>query len=161
MHRALIVAAGAAAVFAVGLSAGWAANGWRLKGAIARIHAEHAAALARAVEAARQEDNRRANALLEVVNAATENLSRASRDRDAARAAADRLRQHAQDLAARCRAPGDSAPAPGGPPAPAPGDLLAELLGRIDRAAGDLAAHADRAMSAGRACERAYDSLRK
>ncbi len=37
--------------------------------------------------------------------------------------------------------------------------VLADVLGRIDSAAGELAAHADRARVAGMACEAAYDMV--
>jgi hypothetical protein len=37
--------------------------------------------------------------------------------------------------------------------------VLADVLSRIDAAAGELAAYADRSRVAGMACEAAYDSL--
>ncbi|VWC27090.1 gp23 [Burkholderia lata] len=38
-------------------------------------------------------------------------------------------------------------------------DLLADVLGRADQRAGDLAEYADRAGMAGQQCERDYDAL--
>lgn len=76
----------------------------------------------------------------------------------AADAAAGRLRRAVNALAARCSPPSAAAPA-SGPPADSPGDLLADLHGRLDALAGDFAAEADRYRRAGHACERTYDAL--
>lgn len=78
---------------------------------------------------------------------------------DAARAAADdaagRLRvQYAAALASRCPAAPASTAAGGSPPAGSAADLLADVQRRLDEAAGELAAFADRARVAGLACER-------
>lgn len=156
MYRAVIAAAALAAFFL----AGWISNGWRLEAQANERQAEHAQELAAAVQKIRAEDNRRTNALLEALNAASADLAKATADRDLALAASDSLQQRAQALAASCVARGPVAPS-ASPPAPSPGHLLADMLGRLDRAAGEIAAHADRAMIAGRACERAYDSLGK
>lgn len=84
----------------------------------------------------------------------------AEADADSARNAAGGLRQRAAQLAAaaRCSA-GDSALAASGPPADAPGDLLAELLERVDQAAGEIGRYADQARRSGQLCERSYDAL--
>lgn len=154
MYRAAI----AAALLAAAFFAGWVGNGWRLDAKIKaeRIAAEqaHTAAL----EAARREDNRRIASLVENLNAASAQLDRALADRDRAAAASSSLQQRAETVAASCVARDASAPG-AGPAAPAPGHLLADVLGRIDRAAGDLAAYADRLAVASRACERQYDAL--
>ena len=152
MYRTVIAAAALAACFL----AGWVTNGWRLGEEMKAREAAQAAAHTAATQAAREEDNRRTNALLETLNAAHADLARALSDRDRARAASDSLQQRARALAATCSS---SSPAGAGKAAEAAGDLLADVLGRIDQAAGDIAAHADRAVIAGKACERAYDGL--
>jgi hypothetical protein len=115
----------------------------------------HAEAVAKAIAEAREEERRRTVKVQEAADAALAALARAHRDRTAAVSAARRLQQHADSLAAACRAPA----AASGEASPAPGDLLADMLRRIDDAAGAIAAHADEARIAGAACERAYDSL--
>lgn len=152
MYRAVIAAAVVAAFLA-----GWVGNGWRLRAEMDRREAAQADAAAVALKKAREEDNRRTNALLETLNAAHADLARALSDRDRARAASDSLQQRARALAATCT--GRAASAGAGQAAQGAGDLLADVLGRIDQAAGDIAAHADRAVIAGKACERAYDGL--
>ena len=154
MPRAAI----AGALLALAFLAGWIGNGWRLGQKMEAERLAHQQALAAALEAVREEDNRRTNALVETINAASADLARALADRDRARAAAGGLQQRAEALAASCRG---AAPAGPGPAAPGAGDMLADMLRRIDGAAGEIAAHADRAMIAARACERAYDSLGK
>lgn len=109
---------------------------------------------------ARAEESRRTRALQEALDA--EHLARQAVEADARRAdaAAVGLRQRAQQLAAAARCPtSDSAPASSSPAASAPGDLLADMLGRIDEAAGELARYADQARIAGQLCERAYGAL--
>ncbi|MHB0820116.1 DUF2514 family protein [Stutzerimonas stutzeri] len=88
-----------------------------------------------------------------------EQIEQARRDADAAGAAADRLRIEAGRIAtqlATC-----NAGAAGERKARiAAGDLLADVLGRADDRAGELAAIADRARAAGLTCERTYDGVR-
>lgn len=86
-------------------------------------------------------------------------------DRDRARAAEQRLRDQLATLVNRYRA--DRAPsanpAAAGQQPPA-GDaigVLADVLGRADQRAGELADFADRAHAAGLACERDYDAARE
>ncbi|ACT83035.1 Rz gp24 [Burkholderia phage KS9] len=77
---------------------------------------------------------------------------------DAARAAssADSLRQQVDELIARTRDPGD---ATGGAAAVGALDLLADMFGRTDEAAGEFARIADERGIAGRQCESDYDAL--
>lgn len=127
--------------------------------------ADYAAAAAQAtadaVQAARDEEQRRAAAIQEIADAASNALAVARADAVRARAAADRLRRAAETYAAaHCgAAPEDPAVAPGSAPATGPGLVLADVLGRADDTAGDLAAAFDAARAAGLACQRAYDSL--
>lgn len=75
-------------------------------------------------------------------------------------AAADGLRNRSAAVAAACdRSASDTAFAPASAAAPSPGVLLADVLRRIDTAAGELAAVADQRGVAGAACVAAYDAL--
>lgn len=107
------------------------------------------------------ETERRLSAQREVIHDTTAQLDRARADADAARAAGQRLRdaQRAYIAAALGAASLDPAVAGAGPTASAAIDVLAELRGRADDTAGELAAALDAAHAAGRACERAYDAL--
>lgn len=118
------------------------------------------AASRQAEQTARSEEQRRAAAIQEIADETLAELEQARADVAAAADAGERLRQRAAALAARCGGPaGGAAPAEGGPAAPAAGTLLADVQRRLDQAAGELAAHADAAGAAGRACERAYGTL--
>ena len=79
---------------------------------------------------------------------------RARADSAAAGRAADSLRGHVASLAGQCSAPAASSQAGAGP-----GDVLADMLGRLEAHGRELAAEADRARIAGQLCERAYDAL--
>ena len=85
-------------------------------------------------------------------------------DRDRARAAEHRLRDQLATLVQRYRADGTPSanPAAAGhqPPAGDAIGVLANVLGRADQRAGELADWADRAHAAGLACERDYDAAR-
>ena len=127
-------------------------------------HAEQLRMLANAGRnaeaAARAEEQRRSAELQKVANEATHALDRARADAAAAAAAGQRLRDRLATVASACRAgPGDPVPAAPGPAASSPADLLAYVQRRLDEAADGIARHADAAGAAGRACERAYDSL--
>lgn len=95
----------------------------------------------------------------EALDAATLETERARAAAAAAGRAGDGLRRHAAKLASACAAQSGAAPASASAPASAPGDLLTDMLGRLDAAAGELAEYADRARIAGLACERVHDSL--
>lgn len=127
-------------------------------------HAEQLRVLAEAGRnaeaAARAEEQRRSAALQKVANEATHALDRARADAAAAADAGQRLRDRLASVAAACRAgPGDPAAAAPSPAASATGDLLAHVQRRLDEAADGIARHADAAAAAGRACQRAYQSL--
>lgn len=80
---------------------------------------------------------------------------------DAARAASarDAFRVQLAAVVAANRRPADSASAASSAPASDPLGVFAEMLGRVDDAAGRFAAEADANRIAGLACERAYSSL--
>ena len=91
-------------------------------------------------------------------------LADARRERAAADAAGQRLRQQVATLVAAAKrgAGAPAGPAASGTPDPAGSaalDLLADLHARTDAAAGELAAVADDARIRGIACERAYDAV--
>ena len=144
----------AAVALVAGLLLGWLANGWRLGEQIAEIRADHAQALADAQSRARQIEAGWHAGMLEVQRNAQEKLDALDSEAGAARDAADRLRARVAELSRRPAAcPGATG---GGEAADAARLVLADVLGRIDAAAGELAAHADRARVAGMACEAAY-----
>lgn len=87
---------------------------------------------------------------------ASKKRDQARADAAAAASIADGLRKQVAELIERSR--GSAASARG----PATGnalDLLADVLGRADERAGQLAEYADRARIAGQQCERDYDAL--
>lgn len=108
----------------------------------------------RIVDAA--ERTRRDAAQLEISRDALAELSRARVADVAAAAAGNRLRDAFAATLKRC---GATAAAPGGTAASSPADLLAYVQRRIDAVAVELAATADDRGTAGRACERAYETL--
>jgi len=144
-----------AAVCAVLFGAGWIAQGWRLNEQIAQIEADQAQALTAAIQQARAEEQRRQVALEGIRKDANEQIAIAVADAAAADTAAVGLQQQVDRLAAR-RCPASTA---GSPAADHAGLLLADLLGRIDKRAGELAAYGDRARIAGNACVKAYRSV--
>ncbi|HHT8835096.1 TPA: DUF2514 family protein [Burkholderia cenocepacia] len=109
-----------------------------------------------AVEAARAEEQRRTAAQSENAKDANKQRVAALADAFAARAAAGSLQQRVDQLVAAARHP---AAAAGSPAASDSLDLLADVLGRADQRAGELAEYADRARIAGQQCERDYDAL--
>lgn len=111
------------------------------------------------VQAARAEEQRRTNAQAEIANEATKQADAARADAAAASTAADGLRTRVAQLIAASRAARNSAAARSSSPTGDPLDVLADVLTRADKRAGDLAAYADAARIAGVACEHAYDSL--
>ena len=135
--------------------AGWLTNGWRVNAQIAQMQADQAQALTAAIQQARAEEQRRQIALEGIRKDAHEQIAIAVADAAAADTAAVGLQQQVDRLAAR-RCPASTAGSPAADPA---GLLLADLLGRIDQRAGELAAYGDRARIAGDACVKAYLSV--
>lgn len=141
------------------LLAGWQ---WRkavsIEAEYARYRADISGQISLAEATARAEEQRRTIRAQEAQDAAYKARLAAESDARAARASADRLRQRAAELAASCSAR-DPAPASPGQAASAPGDLLADMLFRLDEAAGELARHADESRIAGQLCQRSYEAL--
>ncbi|CAB4158487.1 Protein of unknown function DUF2514 [uncultured Caudovirales phage] len=153
------------------LGCSWVGYEWRDRAAeaeIAQLHAQHAYAqteqsklLAAAERDYREREKRAIESLLETLNVTHARLLQARSDAAAARGSSDRLQKRVADLlAARAAEAAKSCPAArASPPADATGDLLADLFGRLDAAAGELGEYADRARIAGQACERAYGAI--
>lgn len=110
---------------------------------------------------ARAVENRRTARIQEALDAEHQSRQQALVDLRRADAAARSLRERAEQLAAASCPAGDPAAAAGSAPAAAPADLLSDMLGRIDEAAGEIARHADDARIAGQLCERSYAALRQ
>ena len=162
--RAVIAAAALAALLA-GVQT-WRLHGEQTKHAETRAAwaAERADIATRAAEAeaqARAVEAQRTAALETIRHDAQTEVQRARTDAAAAARAAGSLRQRAAALAAACdRGPAPNpAPAGGSAPTSGAGLLLADVLGRVDDVAGELAAAYDQARAAGHACERSYTSL--
>jgi len=135
------------------------AGGCYFKGHADGVHVTTAAAQKAqldAVAAARTEEQRRTAAQSEIANDANQQRTAALADAFAARAAAGSLQQRVDRLVAAARHP---AATTGSPAATDALDLLADVLGRADERAGQLAEYADRARIAGQQCERDYDAL--
>lgn len=164
----LYALAGAVVVAAaLGTGGAWYARGVVADRDLAQLGRQHAQAVAQAAGTAREaeaqarlEEQRRAAALQEIADEADAARARATADADRARRAADSLRDAARAAAARCSAPADDpTAAEPGASAASPGLVLADVLGRADDRAGELAAALDASRAAGLACERAYDAL--
>ncbi|MBU9549947.1 DUF2514 domain-containing protein [Burkholderia multivorans] len=135
------------------------AGGCYFKGHADGVRATTAAAQkaqAEAVAAARAEEQRRTAAQQENANHAAKERDQARADAAAAASAADGLRKQVATLIERARHP---AATTGSAAAGDALDLLADVLGRADERAGELAEYADRARIAGQQCEADYDSL--
>lgn len=147
-------------------SAGWEVQGWRKDVEIsainedrARERRDQALAQVKAVDDARIEEQRRTAAQSENANEAIKQLQAAQAGARAADFARRELLARVAALANAARRPDDSAAVGAGPSATDPVLLLADVLGRADQRAGDLAQYADAARIAGQKCERDYDAL--
>ncbi|MGU2441918.1 DUF2514 family protein [Burkholderia cenocepacia] len=104
----------------------------------------------------RNEFRRRLAAQQEIATDAARKRETALADAAAAGRAADGLRRQVAVLVADVRRAGAAA---GGPAAGDAIDLLADVFGRADERAGELAKIADERGIAGQQCERSYDAL--
>jgi hypothetical protein len=159
MYRLQIaVIAWAVSVLLAGIG-GWWVNGLRHTKALEAERRANTELMVAAVSAARTEEQRRVAKHAEVSNAARTAQQRAQADAVRAAAVSASLRQHITRLAASCS--GNPAIAGAGQAGTTTADLLADMLGRLDQAARDIAAHADANAVAGKACANAYDSLQQ
>lgn len=115
-------------------------------------------ALAAALQAA-DETKRRLGEQKEANDEAQRLATRARSAAAGAATAAVGLRDAAAGAAGRCGTSLATAPVAISAPASAPGLVLADVLGRADDTAGELAAALDLAYVAGRQCEREHDTL--
>lgn len=148
----------------------WAGYAWRdrtAKADLAECQRVHAEALAISLRTAQQAEasyrSKEAATAAEhqrIAHAAQTETAQARADADRFRAALDRLRKQAAAAPpGGGAAPADSSAAPGSQAARAPGDLQADLLFRALEAAGDIAAYADHSRIAGSSCQRRYEAL--
>lgn len=153
---ALIGLCGAAlyAAYSHGVTVTNAARDAEWSQAVATQQAE----LARAVQAARNEEQRLQREANQVGIDAREKNAAADADSRGLDAAGDRLHVQAGKLAASVGAcSSDTGAAERGASATRAALVLSQLLERADARAGELAKAYDRARIAGQACERAYD----
>lgn len=119
-----------------------------------------ATAKAKALVKAREEEQRRQASIDKVRDDAEKQIAMAERDALAASDAAAGVLEQAKRLAARAgKCSSNPTATQPGAPAAEPSVVLANVLGRADARAGELAAAYDRSRAAGLACERAYDAL--
>ncbi|MBO1108758.1 DUF2514 family protein [Plesiomonas shigelloides] len=114
-------------------------------------------------EAARTEEQRRADAVAAQEKEANDELEKAKRDAAAAAAESRGLQQQLKTLRAKFSSSGSCSisGAAGAGKAETSITVLSELLGEADAVAGAMAEEADRARVAGAACERIYNSVTK
>jgi len=123
-------------------------------------HADAERAARAATERARLEEQRRTAAQKEATDESQRLSERARSDAAGAAAERERVLVAAAGAARRCDATRDPGAPASGPAAESPGLVLADVLGRADARAGELAAALDAAHIAGQLCERSYDALR-
>ncbi|XEI31175.1 DUF2514 domain-containing protein [Aeromonas veronii] len=170
LRRLIPILFGIALMLAIGLCGWWLHHSGYQSGADAKElewsakwdkQAEQLAkAKAKAELKAREEEQRRQASIDKVRDDAEKQIARAESDALAARDAADGVLEQAKRLAARAgKCPSNPSATQSGTTATEPGVVLADVLGRADARAGELAAAYDRSRAAGLACERAYDAL--
>ncbi|MGY3853956.1 DUF2514 family protein [Aeromonas aquatilis] len=160
---ALVIAAlagGGVALYQSGHSAGEEGERKTWQAKWDRQSAELAEARAQNVQLAREEEQRRQRAVDKVRQDAEQQIARVETDAAAASAVAAGVLEQARRVAARAsQCASHSSVAQSGDAARQPAVVLADVLGRADARAGELARAYDRARTAGLACERAYFSL--
>lgn len=160
---ALVIAAlacGGVALYQSGYSAGEEGERKTWQAKWDRQSAELAEARAQNVQLAREEEQRRQRAVDKVRQDAEQQIARVETDAAAASAVAAGVLEQARRLATRAsQCANHSRVTQAGDAARQPAVVLADVLGRADARAGELARAYDRARTAGLACERAYHSL--
>ncbi|WP_314924104.1 DUF2514 family protein [Aeromonas piscicola] len=155
-----VLAGGGITLYQSGLSTGEEGERKTWKAKWDRQSAELAEARAQNVQLAREEEQRRQRAIDKVRQDAEQQIARVETDAAAASAVAAGVLEQARRLAIRdSQCANHSRVTQSGNAARQPAVVLADLLGRADARAGELARAYDRARTAGLACERAYLSL--
>lgn len=137
----------------------WQVQDWRYGERLASLEKAQVLAIAEAGNVARQEEQRRQEAVNKEASNAREQNKAAAVDAGAADAAGERLHADASKFAAT--ACGDTGVAQRGASATRAAMVLSDLFQRADKRAGELAVAYDRARIAGLACERSYRALDK
>lgn len=128
------------------------------KGELSVARAEWSEAARQAEARARSEEQRRQTAIEGIRRDAQEKIAAVAADAAAADDAASQLRARVAELSRR---PASCAGAAGGGEAADPArDLLADMLGRLDEAAGGIAEFADRSRAAGLTCQVSYEAVK-
>lgn len=128
------------------------------KGELSDARAEWSEAERQAEARARSEEQRRQTAIEGIRRDAQEKIAAVAADAAAADDAASRLRARVAELSRR---PASCPGAAGGSEATdAARNLLADMLGRLDAAAGGIAEFADRSRAAGLTCQVSYESVK-
>ncbi|MHB1464959.1 MAG: DUF2514 family protein, partial [Thermoleophilia bacterium] len=145
-YRLIALAAAVFAMMALAATGAWKWQANSYERQISEIRGEHAEAARQAEARARSEEQRRHTAIEGIRRDAQEKISAVAADAAAADDAASRLRARVTELSRR---PASCAGAAGGGDAAGEaGDMLALVSSRLDEAAGELAAYAERAANA-------------
>lgn len=157
-YRLIALAAAALALMALSAVGAWQWQANSYERQISDIRGEYAEAARQAEARARSEEQRRQTAIEGIRRDAQDKIAAVAADAAAADDAASRLRARVAQLSrrpARCAGTAD-----GGDTAGEAGDLLALVSSRLDEAAGELAAYAERAANAGTTCQRSYEAVK-
>lgn len=157
-YKLIALAAAALALMALSAAGSWQWQVNSYERQISEIRGEYAEAARQAEAQARTEEQRRQVAVEGIRRDAQEKIAAVAADAAAADDAASRLRARVAQLSRRpASCPGA---ADGGDAAGEAGDMLALVSSRLDEAAGELAAYAERAANAGAVCQRSYEAVR-
>lgn len=154
----LAIGSGAVAgVITASIALGWWINGNRWESRVNQIERDHAVAIQKSSERARELEHAWQINIEEVAKNARKQNDELENDLASATAAAVSLQQQVSILA---RKPAKCAEPASGGGADADKLLLAELFREADEVAGRMAEEADRGRIAGESCVRAYDLIR-
>lgn len=157
-YKLIAAAAAVLALMALSAAGAWQWQGSRYQAQISKLEAGYAESARQAEAQARSEEQRRQTAIEGIRRDAQEQIAAVAADAAAADDAASRLRARVAQLSRR---PASCAgTAGGGDAAGEAGDMLALVSSRLDEAAGELAAYAERAANAGAVCQRSYEAVR-
>lgn len=159
LDRSFAIAAGIAMLLATGIAMHQAVRASNLEADLERERTGYATAIVKAVNQARADERAQSETIQENSRAAQIQLTRQRDDAVSASAAVGRLRSRAAALAATACAPQDPAPSDGSPTAPDPAAVLADVLGRLAQAGGQLAVIADQRGTAGATCQLDYAAV--